>query len=87
MEKMINLEKYGQKPQTNLKIVKIDLQLPKKRVMKKKKRTKKGSVEEIRNRNTSNEDVRRKKPSFFIQNRISPKKMYGTYAYPSPREE
>jgi hypothetical protein len=45
MEKMINLEKYGQKPQSNLKVVKIDLELPKKRVMKKKKKTKKGSVE------------------------------------------
>lgn len=54
-------------------------------MVKKKKKGKKGSVESIRN--TSNEDIRRKKTSFFIQNRCSPKKMYGTYAYPSPREE
>jgi hypothetical protein len=50
-EKMINLEKYGQKPHpTNpTKIVKIDMneKLPKKRVVKKKKKVsnRKGSLE------------------------------------------
>ena len=61
-----------------MKVVKIDIydKLPKKRVVKKKKKlTKKGSVEA-----PSND----KKKSFY---RASPKKMYGTYAYPSPREK
>jgi hypothetical protein len=62
--------------------VKIDLseKLPKKRIVKKKKKTsKKGSVEGIRN--SSNEP----KKSFFVSNRST--KLYGTYAYPSPRDE
>lgn len=54
-----------------MKVVKIDLEeektLPKKRVVKKKKKvSKKGSNDPIRN--TSNEDIQKKR-SFFIQNR------------------
>jgi hypothetical protein len=66
MEKMINLEKYGQKQIVpNMKVVKIDLvpKLPKKRLVKKKKsRTrKKGSVE-----SEKHEEFAVAKRSFFL---------------------